>query len=177
MTSSPLFKLGGVPPREAMILNILLAWPTLAAEKTEPIAALQLSSVDLVALRDRLLDLVHDDEPGDRAAVRAALADEGFAPTLARLARSEQASFWYLRPEAQPTDVAELLNQALTLHFVTHVLMRELAASQADLASDQSEGALARLRLIQEQINALPGKEAAIDGFGSGMVRIAASSV
>ncbi|VVB42997.1 DNA primase [Beijerinckiaceae bacterium RH AL1] len=177
LASSPLFQHGGVPPREAMILNILLAWPTLAAEKTEPIAALQLSSPDLEQLRDRLLDLVHDEDPGDRVALRAALADEGFGPTLARLARSEQASFWYLRPEAPPRDVAELLNQALTLHFVTHVLVRELAASQAELAEDQSEDALDRLRLIQEQINALPGKEAAIDGFGSGIGRVVASSV
>jgi hypothetical protein len=60
---------------------------------------------------------------------------------------------------------------------VTHVLVRELAASQAELAADQSEDALDRLRLIQEQINALPGKEAAIDGFGSGIGRVVASSV
>ncbi len=190
LASSPLFQVAGVPPREAMILNILLAWPTLAAEKTEPIAALQFSSPDLAALRDRLLDLVHEgDQFGDhhignhlgdpvgREALRAALAEEGFAATLARLARSEQASFWYLRPEAPPADVAELLNQALTLHFVTHVLMRELAASQMELASEQSEDALGRLRLIQDQINALPGKEAAIEGFGSAIGRVAAQPV
>ena len=114
-----------------------------------------------------------------RAATRCARRSPPrvFSETLARLARSEQASYWYLRPEAPPTDVADLLNQALTLHFVTHVLTRELAASQAELASEQSENALGRLRLIQEQINALPGKEAAIEGFGSAMGRIAAPSV
>ena len=185
LASSSLFKIGGVPPREAMILNILLAWPTLAAEKSEPIAALDFSAPDLAALRDRLLDLVHDedhlgDQFGDhlgREALREALAAEGFAATLTRLARSEQASFWYLRPEAPPTDVAELLNQALTLHFVTHVLTRELAASQIELAAEQSEDALGRLRLIQEQINALPGKEAAIEGFGTALGRVAAQPV
>ena len=176
LASSPLFKFVGVAPREAMILNILLAWPTLAAEKAEPIAALELSAPDLSTLRDRLLDLVHDD-PRSREELRESLAAEGFAPTLARLARSEEASSWYLRPEAPPTDVAELLKQALTLHFVAHVLTRELAASQAELAAEQSEVALDRLRQIQEQINALPGKEAAIEGFGSAIGRIVASSV
>ena len=189
LASSSLFKIGGVPPREAMILNILLAWPTLAAEKSEPIAALEFSSSDLSGLRDRLLHLVHDGDqivdhpvpplvdPLGRDALRETLAAEGFAATLARLARSEQASYWYLRPEAPPTDVAELLNQALTLHFVTHVLARELAASQVELAAEQSEDALGRLRLIQDQINALPGKEAAIEGFGTATGRVAAQPV
>ena len=169
LAASSLFKVEGVPPREAMILNILLTWPVLAAEKTEAIAALHLSAADLSSLRDRLLDLVHD-EAGDHAhrdELRSSLLGEGFGRTLERLARSQAASSWYLRGEASPSDVAELLRQALTLHFVAHVLSRELDASQAELAAAPSEAALARLVAIQEQINALPGKEAAIEGFSA----------
>ena len=166
---------GGVPPREAMILNILLTWPALAAEKTEVVAALHFSSRALSSLRDRLLDFAddHDVDVEGRDALHDHLVAEGFGATLAQLARSQDASSWYVRPEASTTDVAELLRQALTLHFVTHVLLSERAAAQAELAADPSEAVFETLIAINTQIEALPGKEAAIEGFRAGRMAAA----
>ena len=177
LTASALFQStrGGVPPREAMILNVLLTWPALAAEKTEVVAALHFSNRALTGLRDRLLDFVNDEtaEVASREALRDHLVAEGFGATLATLARSQDASSWYVRLEASMTDVAELLHQALTLHFVTHVLLSERAAAQAELATDPSEAVFETLIAINTQIEALPGKEAAIEGFRAGRMAAA----
>ena len=103
--------------------------------------------------------------PPPRTCCATCSSERGFGPILDQLAKSQDASFWYVRPEASTTDVAELLRQALTLHFVTHVLLGERAAAQADLAAEPSETTFETLVAINAQIEALPGKEAAIDGF------------
>ena len=176
LSASPLFRpaKSSLPPREAMIMVILLARPTLAADSAEALAALQFEAGDLAGLRDRLLDHAHDElESGhETESLRARLADEGFEPTIAKLESSGAGLAWYARPEAAIQDVIEVLKQALTLHYVAHVLQAELRAAGEDMAQDPSEANLAHLAAIQEQIHALPGKEAAIEGFGAHSARL-----
>ncbi len=169
----------GLPPREAMILAILLAHPALAADHVEELAALDLVAPDLTALRDAVLDLVHDGGgsgigAGSTGALRASLAEGGHQPVLVKLARSGAGAAWYSRPDAAPQDAASVLRQALTLHHKTRALHKELASAEAALALDANESNMARMRDIQEQLGALSGIEAAIEGFGSSSGRSSA---
>ena len=156
-----------LPPREADIMLLLLAHPDLIADHAEELAALDLGAgVELVALRDRLLDLAHDRiESG--AALRENLTNGGFASLLVRLDRSSARSHWYLRPEASTSDAAHVLRQALTLQHKVRALHRELMSAEAALATEPCEANVARIIDIKEQISALTGSEAAIEGFGS----------
>ncbi len=163
----------GLPPREAMIMAILLAHPVLAADHVEELAALDLAAPDLTALRDALIDLVHDGV-GSSAVLRASLAEAGHQPVLVKLGRSGAGTAWYSRPDAAPQDAASVLRQALTLHHKTRALHKELAFAEAALALDANEANMARMRDIQEQLGALPGMEAAIEGFGSSSGRSSA---
>ena len=171
-------------PREAMIMTILLAHPVLVEDEAEALAGLDFSAPELAALRDRMLDLAHHDlapldgapldgvvdevAHDDRGArLRAALAAAGFASTLAKLEKSGVGSMWYAQTSAALQDAGAVLRQALTLHRKTRALHRELLSAETALASDASEPNMARMRDIQEQLNALAGMEAAVDGFGA----------
>ena len=160
----------GLPPREAMILAILLAHPTLAADHIEDLAALDFAAPDLTALRDALIDLVHDGAGsgvGAGGSLRASLAEAGHQPVLVKIDRSGAGAAWYSRPDAAPQDAASVLRQALTLHHKTRALHKELARAENALALDATEANMARMRDIQEQLGALSGMEAAVEGFGS----------
>ena len=160
----------GLPPREAMILAILVAHPALAADHVEELAALDLAAPDLTALRDALIDIVHDgvgSGGGSNGGLRAGLAEAGHQPTLVKLDHSGAGTAWYSRPDAAPQDAAAVLRQALTLHHKTRALHKELASAEVALALDASEANMARMRDIREQLDALSGMEAAIEGFGS----------
>ena len=160
---------GGLPPRETMIMTILLAQPALVSEYTEELAALDLAALDLAALRDGLLDLMHDRDasPGGDPDLRTALAAAGFGSILAKLDASSATFGWYARPDASPRDAAAVLRQALTLHHKTRALHKELLSAETALATDASEANMARMRDIQEQLSALAGTEAAVEGFGA----------
>ena len=145
---------------------ILLAHPVLVEEQGEDLAGLELAAPELTALRDRILDLAHD-EIGPGAALRATLAEAGFAATLSRLDKSGAGSMWYAQPDAAPQDAGAVLRQALTLHHKTQALHRDLLSAETALASDASEPNMARMRDIQEQLSALVGTEAAVEGFGA----------
>lgn len=172
LTQSAAFRAGGatVPPREALIFLILLAHPVLIETEAEALAGLDLAARELVPLRDALLDVAHQAESASESAAglapREALVELGFAATLAKLDRSPHATAWYLRPEAAPDDARAVLSQSLILHHKTRALHRELLSAETALASDPCEANMARLRDIQEQLSALTGMEAAIEGFG-----------
>ena len=160
-----------VPAREALIMVILLAHPGLVEELGEEIAGLDFAAPELAAFRDGLVDLAHDIAFGHgdveaSLALRDGLAAAGFEAVLAKLERSGASSAWYLKPEAAPQDAAEVLRQALTLHRKSRALHKELLSAEVALATDASDANMARMRDIQEQIGALTGMEAAIEGFG-----------
>jgi DNA primase len=172
LAQSPTFRAGGgiggsrpFPPREAMIMVMLLAQPALVAEYAEDLAAMDFSAGDLAVLRDTLIDYSHE-EIGATGPLRAKLEAAGFAATLGMLYASGAATSWYAKPDADFRDAAAVLRQALTLHHKTRALHRELLSAEAALATDASEANMARMRDIQEQLSALTGTEAALEGFG-----------
>jgi DNA primase len=169
LANSPLFRGAriAVPPREALILLILLNHPELLDGQLDEIAALEFSSPQSSAVRDAMLRWA---EAGgtDPADLEQALESAGLSGFLARLgAMSAHASLWSVRPEAASADAAESLRQALVLHRRSRALNRELREVEARLALSPSEQDSARLRDIQTQLFALDGAEAALEGFGA----------
>jgi len=180
LARSPLLRQdkAGLPPREALILLILLNHPGLLERYVEAVAEIEFSGPDAAALRDALLaitggtpnldaqnlDAANLNEPSLRAAAKAA----GFAGILARLdALAAHASHWCVKAEAAENDAEEVLKQALTLHHRARALHRELQLAELALGKESSEANLGRLRDIQEQLSALGGTEAAVEGFGA----------
>ena len=176
LTRSPTFRAGGAtaagsaaaslfPAREAMIMVMLLAQPALVAEFAEDLAAMDFAARELAILRDKLVDLAHEDVTA-KPSVGVALERAGLGATLARLDASGAGALWYAKPEADIGDAAAVLRQALTLHHKTWALHRELLSAEAALANDACEATMARMRDIQGQLSALTGTEAALEGFG-----------
>ena len=166
----------GLPPRESLIMRLLLAHPDLIGEHAEDLALLEFAAGtpvgrELGRLRDHLLDLAHG-EIASGASLASDLAAAGFASLLARLHAGGNGSAWYLRPEASAVDAASVLRQALTLHHKARALHKELLSAETALATDACEANLARMRDIQEQLAALTGSEASIEGFGASSGRV-----
>jgi DNA primase len=74
---------------------------------------------------------------------------------------------WIVSPDAADSDAEEALKQALALHRKMRALNSELHSAEVALAEDASEVNLARLLDIREQLSALTGTEAMIEGFGA----------
>jgi DNA primase len=169
LTQSALFRPAAgtrVPPREALILLILLNHPGLIEIYLEEIAALELSSPDAARFRENLLGLAGAQRL-DPSALKSEMSWSGFETFQRKLEMNAQSSHWYMDPQASDSDAEEVLKQALTLHHKTGALHRELQSAELALANDPSELNLARLKDIQEQLSALSGMEAAVEGFGA----------
>ncbi len=169
LAKSPLMHPKSVGPsgREAVILLILLNHPNLLEGYGEALAELELASADTNALKEKLLDLWGHGALTGHAELHAEIERCGLGPARRRLeAFKAHASLWIIAPEAADSDAEEALKQALALHRKMWALNRELQSAEAALAQDGSESNLARLRDIQEQLTALAGTEAAVEGFG-----------
>ncbi|MFZ3328461.1 MAG: DNA primase [Methylocella sp.] len=176
---SPLFRPGEprLPPRDGLILLLLLNHPGLIGRHMEDLAQIAFSSAEAGALRDALLasaaaaDLPAEarDEPNpDAPSLRAAVEGQGFGAILQQLdGMAAHASHWYAKAGAADADAGEVLKQALNLHRRARTLHRELQLAELALGKDSSEVNLGRLKDIQAQLSALGGIEAAVEGFGA----------
>jgi len=177
LASSALFKPSPAAPspRETLILLLLINHPGLIDDFFEELASLDFGAPEASRLTEALLELAEDPLP-DEATLKIKLRDKGFASLIERLARDGSvASHWYCDPAASQTDAGEVLKQALTLHRRTRALHRELQLAELALGNDASELNLARLRDIQEQLSALSGMEAVVEGFGVSSGRFSGS--
>ncbi len=169
LANSPLLRPGktSLSPRESLILLLLLNHPGLIERWAEAIAEIEFSSNEANGLRNALLDLAGA-ERLDRPSLRAAAEGAGFAPILQKLeSLAAHGSHWYIKAEAAEADAEEVLRQALTLHHRARALHRELQSAELALVSESSEANLDRLKDIREQLLALGGTEAAVEGFGT----------
>ncbi|PWB80723.1 MAG: DNA primase, partial [Methylocystaceae bacterium] len=169
LANSPLFRgtKPSIAPREALILLILMNHPQLLATHLEEVAALDLGSAEVEALRAVLVRCVADGAEEREDFARAAAA-AGLRPLCERLAGMvAHASLWSVRAEAAAADAAESLRQALVLQHRARALNKELRKIEARLAVAPSDHDSARLKDIQAQLTALDGTEATVEGFGS----------
>ncbi len=168
LSRSPLFRAGttSLLPREALILLLLLNHPGLAEHHLEAIADVEFSNAEAGALRDALLDRASSG-PLDAEEIRLAAESAGFTAIVQRLdALAAHSTHFYLKNSSAEADAEEVLRQALTLHRRARTLHRDLNSAEIALAEDPSDANLARLKDIQEQLLALNGTEATIEGFG-----------
>ncbi|HUZ91494.1 MAG TPA: DNA primase [Methylocella sp.] len=178
LAGSPLFRPGksSLPPREGLILLLLLNHPGLIGRHIEDLAEIAFSSAEAGALRDALIALSAasaaaaplDRTGPDAASLRSATDGQGFGPILQKLdAMAAHSSHWYVKTGAAEADAEEVLKQALSLHRRARALHKELQLAELALGRDSSEVNLGRLRDIQAQLSALGGIEAAVEGFGT----------
>ena len=151
-------------------MSLCLAHPELIADHSEDLGALEFASADpfgrdLARLRSTMLDMAQD-ESRSTATLRATLVCAGFGSLLAKL-DANSGSAWYLRPEAATVDASAVFRQALALQHKAQALHNELLSAEAALASNASDANVARMRDIREQLSALTGMEAAVEGFGT----------
>ena len=177
LAGSPLFRSAksSLPPREGLILLLLLNHPGLIGKHIEDLAEIEFSNAEVGALRDALIAFSVspaaaaplDRTSPDAASLRAATEGQGFGPILHKLdAMAAHASHWYVKAGAAEADAEEVLKQALSLHHRARALHKELQLAELALGKDSSEANLGRLKDIQAQLSALGGIEAAVDGFG-----------
>ena len=103
-----------------------------------------------------------------REEIRLAAAGAGFATIVQRLdALAAHSTHFYLKSSSAEADAEEVLRQALTLHRRARTLHKDMDSAETALAQDPSDANLARLKDIQEQLLALGGTEATIEGFGA----------
>ncbi|MGH6839835.1 MAG: DNA primase, partial [Methylocella sp.] len=179
LATSPLFRPGTprLPPRDGLILLLLLNHPGLIGRHIEDLAEIAFSSAEAGALRDALLasaatahlpaQTLGEPNP-DAPSLRAAVEGQGFGAILQQLdGMAAHASHWYANAGAADIDAGEVLKQALSLHRRAKALHRELQLAEIALGKDSSEANLGRLKDIQAQLSALGGIEAAVEGFGA----------
>ncbi|HYP57700.1 MAG TPA: DNA primase, partial [Beijerinckia sp.] len=169
LASSALFRPSrtSIPARESLILLLLLAHPSLLDRYVEDIAELEFAAEEANILRGRLLVLAGS-ALADAADLRAHVEREGLGAILRKLdSITAHASHWYLQPDAADSDAEEVLKQAMLLHRRARALHRELQLAELALGMEASEVNLGRLKDIQEQLSALGGTEAAVEGFGA----------
>jgi DNA primase len=162
------------PPREALIVLLLLNHPMLGSRFVEEIAGLEFVGKELADLRDAILARLSVDPEPDRFDLRAAVDRAGHETARRRVEAMELiASQKCIRPDAAESDAEEVLRQALALHHRARALHKDLKSAEFALAQDASDEALARLRDIQGELASIEGREAVVEGFGmsSGLPR------
>jgi DNA primase len=179
LAKSPLFGPGkpSLPPREGLILLLLLNHPGLIGRHIEDLAEIAFSSAEAGALRDALLASAaaahlsaraRDEPSPDAPRLRAAVEGQGFGAILQQLdGMAAHGSHWYTKAGAADADADEVLKQALSLHRRARTLHKELQLAELALGKDSSEANLGRLKDIQAQLSALGGIEAAVEGYGA----------
>ena len=182
LAASPLHRghRAAIPRREALILEAALNHPWLLHDHLEELAAAEFRHGDTQKLKGALIDVfahhfaddfakdTNPDGDGERAALAAELAKQGFADLLERIHRTiTTPSVWGARPEAAAADVLLTWKQLVALHRQWHSLTRELRDAETALGADNTEANYARLRDVKARLSSLDGTEALVEGFGA----------
>ena len=159
-----------LPPREALILNLVLDHPWLLETEIEQLAELEFENADADRLRRAILDvtgsLQGDEVPDpDPVVLREALMARNCDAALQRIRRAVVRP--PVRADAGQDEVRRMWTHVLTLHRRNHTLHKELTEAERALGEEPSERNFAVLRDVQAQLASLEGTEVAIDGFGS----------
>ena len=156
-----------LPPREALILLAVINHPWLLESHAEELAEIELRHPDADKLRRAMLDTIGA-TVHDRDTMRAALISLDLGGVLTRVENAiTHGSDWAARSGAAPEDVTAFWTHVLTLHRKTRTLHKELKSAEQALGSEPNEENFLRLRDVQEQLAAIEGTEALIEGFGA----------
>ena len=141
------------PPREALLMITLVNHPWLLEEHCEEVAALHLTALPLVRLRDALLGLLAGGKPLDSASVRSHLSSVGLggAVAIAEKAVSHK-SDKFASAGAEAADVEAGWRHAFALHETQVGLQLALKAAGEAWANDPCEAAWTRIAELQAEI-------------------------
>jgi DNA primase len=156
------------PPREVLILALLLNHPRAIDTSSEEIAALEFSSPALSTFRSRLLDVAPTAAP-EPATLAEALQTAGHGEQREAIlaAARRMPDWWCVAEHALDGDVETVLRQSMALQRKTGALHRELKSAASAFESDPSERNLAHLLDIKTSLADLGDAEAAVEGFGA----------
>ena len=165
LAKSSLFnRSGGISPREALILIILIANPDRLMTHADEIAGLDFSHADTQAIARILLDELAESAGRDTHptpdTLRAAIERAGKAEQYRRI---EAVMLLGDKNKALLGDrdaIDDLLKQAITLHRRTSTLHKELKLAERAFSDDPNEVNLAWLSDLRAQISAFEGTEA-----------------
>jgi DNA primase len=150
-----------VPPREALLLAVLLAHPWLIAQEAERISTIDFTSELLARLRDELLDAISDNNSLDRSALSTHLSQTGLAKVFALVERAiTHRGDKFADPEADRAAVEAGWHHAVELHHKQVELRSALAAAERAWYDEGSEDAFARICELQ----ALLGRSDSMEG-------------
>jgi len=142
-----------VPPREALLLRVLINHPWLLERYAEEVAALELTSPPMQRLREALLICAGEENSLDRAALHSQLERSGLHKVLDLIERANtHRSDRFAEPNADRAEVEVGWRHTLALHNRQTGLSRALKAAERAWHEEGSEEALARIREIQRQM-------------------------
>jgi len=134
---------GSAIPRERRLLALVVAWPELAVELDEALAAIDFEAPAHVRLRDAILAILAETAaaaPPGREALRDVLAAD---PALARVLGEEHAADEPLaRARTEARDILRLYRQAALKH--------ELDAAGSDLGREITEDKWRRIKALRQ---------------------------
>jgi DNA primase len=145
-----------LPPREILLLRILLNHPWMIEEHSETIAEMAFTAPPLARLRDALLVLQSRTMPLDSAGVRTQLTGSGFARTLSLIDQhSTHKSDRFAELDAARDMVEEGWRDVVRLQARQVGLQRPLQDAERAWSEQQSEEALDRIVELQ-QLKSVP---------------------
>jgi DNA primase len=156
-----------MPPREALILLGACNHPWLLDTAAEQLAELEFLNGDMDMLRRAMLDIAAGQGHLTRDSLRAAVVARNYGPILQRIEGATHPADWPAQDGAAPEDVRQWWTHVLTLHRKNRTLNKELKEAERALGEELSEQNFARLRDVRDQLSALDGTEASIEGFGA----------
>ncbi len=147
---------GGVPYREALLLQTLINHPWLLEQHSEDIADLPLTSQPLAKLRDIILSAQALDSSLDSAALRAHVAKSGADRVILLVERAvTHKCDKFAKPDAEQAEVEDGWCHALALHNRQVGVRRSLLAAERQWHEDGSDAAFARICELQSELERL----------------------
>ncbi|MEQ1719418.1 MAG: DNA primase [Hyphomicrobium sp.] len=142
----------GAPPREALILKVILNHPWLIDDHSEELGGISFASRPLAALRDEILNVHATTNSLDSTTLRTQLSKTGVSKVVDLVERTiTHRSDRFAEPEASATDVETGWRHVLALHQRQDSLERSLKAAEEAWYRDCTPEAEARLLDLKRQ--------------------------
>ncbi len=152
------------PPREALLLRMLVSHPWLIDDHAEEIASITFSQPSLERLRDTLLSLKSNDISLDSGGLRSQLEALNLQQVVSLIERAiPHWSHRFAEPDADPAEVETGWRHTLMLHERQKGLKTALEAAERAFHDEGSEESFARICEVQRLIASLDVVDMPVD--------------
>ncbi len=153
--------------REAVLVLALVNHPELIDRFLDAIMEMELGARDLELIRTAIVDIASHGEVLETGTLDDALDAEGHGERLSRVRAAAPPRTWWATPDAHAADAETGFLHTLALHTKARALHKDLREAERALGDDANAESWARFLDIQQQLNAVEGTEATIEGFGA----------